>query len=981
MKILFKVFCLLSFTFSSISNKAQTPSWVNSIGSAQNDDTYSIDIDQMGNVYVCGWFSGTADFDPGIGIFNLTSAGSTDVFVAKYTFSGQFIWAFRIGQNNRDGAMRVKINNAGEVLVTGFVRENNIDFDPGPGVFNLNAPGLAGNDPGHSGDIFLAKYTSGAQLVWAFIISGQYNSDMGEGIDVDDLDNIYLVGAINATSNTVADADPGPGVFDLAGLGKGHAFVAKYTTNSNFIWAIQLASWGANSSVRRIQIIPNDTTFYITGHHISTNADFDPGPGVFLMNSSGAEDCFLGKYSVNGNFVWAFGLGGNGQDLGMELQIDLNNNAYISGLFNGSNIDFDPGPTIQNLSSAGNSDGFLAKYSKDGNYKWAHNLGNNAADMCWGFDVINDKVIATGEYRNTVDFDPSVAVFNLTAVGTSDIYIAQFDTIGNFICASSIGGLQGERGFSLKATNMDSIVICGSFATNNLDFDPAMPVLLKQNNGLNDAFWGKYYFQSNVSYSATATGDTICSGQNPTLTLDLTPNFAGTFSVTISDGVNTYIVNNVSDNVPFTLNANPTVNTIYTILFISNLNPSSCSIGNIPINISVTVNVIPIPNILGNATPPMLCPGAQTTLTGSGGISYTWSGGVINGIPFTPVTTSTYTVIGTDANGCSNTSSITVTVNSLPIINANASPPSVCPGGSTTVIGSGGVSYVWSGGVTNGVPFVPLANGTYTVIGTDANGCTNTSSVTITLNPEIPISVVPNDPIICKGDSVQLTASGAASYLWTNTPGLSTYAGASVWAYPNISTTYTVTGTDANGCTGTATVSINISDGIDVQVTKNKDAECEINIIQLQASGAQNYSWTPANLVSNPTAPITNATVLVTTTFYVTGTTGSCVDTDSITVYYYNNDETGIIIPNAFSPNDDGLNDCLRIVHNANFKKYYFTIYNRWGEKVYETDNPNDCWNGEHKNELAPLSTYYYYLKAETICGKIFRKGDITLLR
>lgn len=99
----------------------------------------------------------------------LTSAGSTDVFVAKYTFSGQFIWAFRIGQNNRDGAMRVKINNAGEVLVTGFVRENNIDFDPGPGVFNLNAPGLASNDPGHSGDIF------GQIYIWRAIGLGVHN--------------------------------------------------------------------------------------------------------------------------------------------------------------------------------------------------------------------------------------------------------------------------------------------------------------------------------------------------------------------------------------------------------------------------------------------------------------------------------------------------------------------------------------------------------------------------------------------------------------------------------------------------------------------------------------------------------------------------------------------------------------------------------------------------------------------------------------
>ncbi|MBK9481177.1 MAG: gliding motility-associated C-terminal domain-containing protein [Bacteroidetes bacterium] len=134
-------------------------------------------------------------------------------------------------------------------------------------------------------------------------------------------------------------------------------------------------------------------------------------------------------------------------------------------------------------------------------------------------------------------------------------------------------------------------------------------------------------------------------------------------------------------------------------------------------------------------------------------------------------------------------------------------------------------------------------------------------------------------------------------------------------------------------------------------------------------------------MVNTPTGSLVNATVLQTTTFYVTGNTGSCVDIDSITVYYFNNDETGIIIPNVFSPNNDGLNDCLKVIQNARFTDYYFTIYNRWGEKVFETDDPNACWNGEHKNQPAEIGTYGYFLKAETSCGKIFKKGDITLLR
>ncbi|MBK7588972.1 MAG: hypothetical protein IPI22_11925 [Bacteroidetes bacterium] len=129
----------------------------------------------------------------------------------------------------------------------------------------------------------------------------------------------------------------------------------------NFIWAFQLGTWGFNSTVRRIQIIPGDTAFYITGHHISTNADFDPGPGVFPLTSNGGEDIYLGKYSLNGNFIWAFSVGSAIQDVGMELQIDANNDPYISGFFAGLNIDFDPGPSLNTLSSLGASDGYFGK--------------------------------------------------------------------------------------------------------------------------------------------------------------------------------------------------------------------------------------------------------------------------------------------------------------------------------------------------------------------------------------------------------------------------------------------------------------------------------------------------------------------------------------------------------------------------------------------------------------------------------------------
>lgn len=108
---------------------------------------------------------------------------------------------------------------------------------------------------------------------------------------------------------------------------------------------------------------------------------------------------------------------------------------------------------------------------------------------------------------------------------------------------------------------------------------------------------------------------------------------------------------------------------------------------------------------------------------------------------------------------------------------------------------------------------------------------------------------------------------------------------------------------------------------------------------------------------------------------------GSCQDTDSITVYFYNNTAGSIFVPNAFTPNGDGNNDCFGIKHKSNFKNYYFAVYNRWGERVFESDSPDYCWDGTYRTTPSEGGTYYYFLSAESNCGKIFKKGDVVLVR
>jgi hypothetical protein len=168
-----------------------------------------------------------------------------------------------------------------------------------------------------------------------------------------------------------------------------------------------------------------------------------------------------------------------------------------------------------------------------------------------------------------------------------------------------------------------------------------------------------------------------------------------------------------------------------------------------------TITVLPNP-VIDAGTDFAICDGDEATLaaTGAGlGGTYAWDGGVTDGVAFVPDATTLYTVIGTDANGCINTDDITVTVNPLPVIVAGPDF-AVCDGDEVTLTGTGagmGGTYVWDGGVTDDIAFTPVATATYTLTGTDANGCVNTDEITVTVNPLPAIEGGP-DFAICDGD-------------------------------------------------------------------------------------------------------------------------------------------------------------------------------------------------------------------------------------
>ncbi|MGZ3863389.1 MAG: FG-GAP-like repeat-containing protein [Bacteroidia bacterium] len=160
-------------------------------------------------------------------------------------------------------------------------------------------------------------------------------------------------------------------------------------------------------------------------------------------------------------------------------------------------------------------------------------------------------------------------------------------------------------------------------------------------------------------------------------------------------------------------------------------------------NVVGQVQLLPIA-IGSTASSNVICYGKSVTLNGTGGVSYTWSNGVSDGVTFTPTATATYSVTGTDINNCTNNDTITVTVLSLPNVTANATATLICNGQQVTLSGGGAATYTWTSGVSNGIAFTPTANATYTVTGTAANTCTNTASVTVNVRP------IPPAPEICE---------------------------------------------------------------------------------------------------------------------------------------------------------------------------------------------------------------------------------------
>jgi len=411
-----RICIIIIITCLTLAGNAQNPNfeWAKKCGGSNDESVSVITTDSDGNIYTTGSFLGTADFDPGTGEQNFTSAGQGDIFIQKLDTDGNLLWAKHMGGNLGDGGRSIVTDANGNVYTTGAFR-GTVDFDPGPGVQNLNTGGR---------DIFIQKLDSAGNFVWVKQL-GEEGSDTGESITTDAEGNVYTTGDFRGT----ADFNPGPGVQLLYSAGSSDIFIQKLDSDGNFIWAKKVGG----TNIDEAESIHTDAegNVYITGDFRET-ADFDPGSEVYHLTSAAESDIFIQKLDTDGNFIWAKQIGGDGNEHGKSI-IDANGNVYTTGVFR-ETVDFDPGSDVYDLTPAGHLAVFIQKLDTDGNFVWAKQI--DADDYLGGNSITTDvdgNAYITGYFADTVDFDPGPEVYNLTIRMPIEIYIEQVFFTGQSI--------------------------------------------------------------------------------------------------------------------------------------------------------------------------------------------------------------------------------------------------------------------------------------------------------------------------------------------------------------------------------------------------------------------------------------------------------------------------------------------------------------------------------------------------------------------
>ncbi len=838
-------------------------------------------VDDNGNVYVTGQFSGTADFDQSGGAANVTSQGGDDIFLSKYDASGTLQWVKTIGGSSNDAGRAVKVDASGNVYITGEFL-GTVDFDPSGSLAELTADIF---------DAFLAKYDANGNYVWAIKMGGS-SFDYGTDLVIDGSNNIVVTGRFRGTG----DFDPSANTVNLVNAtGTYDIFFAKYDQNGGLLWAHGMGDSGDDQGFG-ITVDANDNLL-ITGQFAGT-IDFDASGATNNLTSNANNDVFLAKYDLNGNYLWAINMGGSNNDYGNSVITDAAGNAYVVGEFFDSG-DYDPsGNTVTLSHLGGGTNTFFAKYDPNGNYLWAHGIGaSNGLDIALGPD---NNVFITGGFFGTIDFDPGTGTENIAATAT-EVYLAEYDSLGNYMWAGNMLGTTGvSTGRSLASDYKGNIYVAGDFF-GTVDFDPSGSTsnMISAGSAL-DGFLVNYFECSNSSSvldvfacdSLTSpSGNYVWSSSNTYY--DTIPNATGcdsliTINLTIvslslnasvsqnltcfnsNDGIITGLLSGGYGDVTYSLD---------NVYFTQDNNFSDLLAGDYIVyardsvgcsDSSVTLTLTnPAELLLGINKTDATCgdnngAGVAIVSGGSGGgYQYSWSNGDTNFIS-SNLLAGTYDLTVIDSDNCQQSETVLISNIGAPSISdsvTNVSCNGLADGAINIDITGGTLPYdiSWSNGSTlQNLSNLGVRN--YVVTVTDGVNCTVNSSISV-LEPEILDVSVNSTNAGCgfsDASATAITLGGMSpySFIWSSSANIT-----SVESNLGVGF-YQLNVTDSSGCEDSVTFAISESGAPVITLNSIINMDCGANNGGIDVSitgGVQPYASQLWN-GSITTEDITNAT-------------------------------------------------------------------------------------------------------------------------
>ncbi len=621
----------------------------------------SIACDAGGNVVVAGTSDGgTVDYDPGAGVYNVYSS-NWDAFVCKLDVNGNFNWAnvyLGSGYNHGTG---VSVDPSGDIIATGDFGST-VDYDLGPGVYNLTASPVSYND------IFICKVTAAGNFVWAKRY-GDVNDDGGYSVINDAIGNIYATGWFNG----LVDFDAGPATFTLnTGAFVANAYILKLDPAGNFLWVKQIGNttnWEQGHTV----VVDAVNNVYSSGTFGGT-VDFDPGPSTFTLNSLSSTS-YIVKLDTSGNFVWAHKtpifVNSSWAYFGRSIGVDKSTrrNLCTGGYLTGTS-DLDLGPAVNNLTSAGLEDISTAKYCQipdkpsmvSGPAVSCNSINNfsvlpvfGAVSYSWSLPAGLTGTSTTNSITTTGFGSGTISVTAINSCGSSFVRTFSVIVTPTLNVTVNTASICVSGTVNLIANGAWTYTWSTGANTNSISVSPTVTTIYTVTGsglGCVDDVKTTTVMVSPVAPTVSVNTPTICVGQTATLTVG---------------GASTYSWNTGSTASSFTVSPPGSIG--YTVTGYNGV----CS------QVKTTaVYVNPLPTIGAGSSGPV-CAGSNVCLASSGGNTYVWSGpcGFSSTLqspcfPSSMSCTCIYSVVGTNTTtGCSRTATTCVTVNACTAIDEN----------------------------------------------------------------------------------------------------------------------------------------------------------------------------------------------------------------------------------------------------------------------------------------------------------------------